>query len=361
MNVLHELWYGDSAAARAARGVLTPASWLYRAGVAVRNWHYDNPDAVCQSAVPALSLGNLAVGGTGKTPVAAWAAAAVLARGGSPAIVLRGYGDDESLVHRRLNPDVPVIVSADRVHGALLARAAGADCIILDDGFQHRRIARVSDWVLVPAETWRDDLSVLPAGPLREPIGACARADVLLITRKSATRDTAERVATQLSARFPGTATAMCHLRLDALVNAVTAERRSLASLEGRSVLAIAAVGAPDAFFAQLRSLGAVVQEYAYRDHHAFSSDDVRRLLALAATSDVLVCTLKDAVKLAPRWPPASAPLWYVSQIAVIEHGRSLLDHALESVLAARQLASLTAGSAGPSTPGHGHRSSTAD
>ncbi|MEP6621020.1 MAG: tetraacyldisaccharide 4'-kinase [bacterium] len=338
MNIERRIWSGHGAAAAAARGVLTPASWLYRAAVAVRNRRFDRDEgATHASAVPALSLGNITVGGTGKTPVAAWAAARLRAQGGSPAIVMRGYGDDEPLVHGRLNPDVPVVVDADRVRGAERARALGSDCVILDDGFQHRRISRVSDWVLVAAEEWRDDLRILPAGPLREPIGSLVRADVLIVTRKSASQDEAESVAARLRSRFPRQGVASCHLAPQSLVNAHSAQHRSLADLQGTRVAAIVAIGAPDAFFAQLRSLGAAVRERAFPDHHAFSSDDVMKLARDIAWADVVVCTLKDAVKLAPVWTAASAPLWYVSQIAVIEQGSALLDQALQSVLAARQ------------------------
>ena len=196
MSAVQTIWYGDGAGARAARVALSPASWLYEAGVRLRDWRYSQSgDAVHASAIPVLSLGNITVGGTGKTPVAAWAAAQLRDRGAHPAIVMRGYGDDEPLVHARLNADVPVIVDADRVHGAERAREMGADCVILDDGFQHRRIARIADWVLVAAERWRDDLRVLPSGPLREPLSALRRANVLVVTRKSASRADAEEIA----------------------------------------------------------------------------------------------------------------------------------------------------------------------
>ena len=361
MRVVHEIWYGTGAGARAARAALAPASWLYRAGVQCRAWRFDHePHAEHPSPLPVLSLGNITVGGTGKTPVAAWAAAALRARGAAPAIVMRGYGDDEPLVHARLNPGA-VILDADRVRGAARAHDAGADCIILDDGFQHRRIARVSDWVLVAAERWRDDLRLLPAGPLREPVGALGRADVLVVTRKSASRESAEEIARRLGARFPQLGLALCHLTLDALVDARTGERKPLRWLADRRVVAAAAVGEPAAFFAQLTAAGARLDARSFRDHHAFGAADVAELAAAADRREGLVCTLKDAVKLAPRWPPAAAPLWYVSQIAVIERGEAVLAQALEAVLAARQAATSTAGPAGPSSIPNGHRSSTAD
>jgi len=345
MSFVHDVWYGDGAADRAARAVLSPASWLYASVVRIRNRRYSaDGSAVHASAIPALSLGNITVGGTGKTPVAAWVAARLRERGGHPAIVMRGYGNDEPLVHERLNPDVQVVVDADRVRGAERARTAGADCVILDDAFQHRRIGRVADWVLVSAEQWRDDLRLLPAGPLREPLSALGRADVIIVTRKSASLADANALVSKLAVRFPRAGVAVCHLALDVLVNALTGERRPLNWLAQKHVVAAAAVGEPNAFFAQLRALGARVEERPFRDHHAFEGADARALADAAGRRDALVCTLKDVVKLAPLWTPAAAPLWYVSQIAVVERGGSLLDHGLEAVLAARQAATSTAG-----------------
>ncbi len=344
MSAIDTIWYGETAAARVARIALAPASWIFAAGVALRERSFASPDGVRASAVPVLSLGNVCVGGTGKTPVAAWVASRLAAVGARPAIVLRGYGDDEPLVHARLNPDVPVIVDADRVRGVERAKAQGADCAILDDGFQHRRIARVSDWALVSVERWREDARLLPAGPLREPIAAMSRADVILVTRKNATAAEAQALASRLDARFPRARIAVCHLAMDAVVDARTGERRPLTWLSDRRLAAVAAVGHPDAFFAQLRSAGARVNARSYRDHHAFDAQDVAALAVAAGQRDGLVCTLKDAVKLAPRWPAAAAPLLYVSQIAVIEGGQLLLDDALEAVLAARRAATSNAG-----------------
>ena len=362
MSAVQSIWYGAGLGARVARAALAPASWIFRAGVALRAWRFARtPGAEQEPLIPALSVGNITVGGTGKTPVAAWAAEALLARGASPAIVMRGYGGDEPLVHLRLNPRAPVIVDADRVHGAARARDAGADCIILDDAFQHRRIARVSDWVLISAERWRDDLRLLPAGPLREPLAALARADILIVTRKSASCAEADAIADRLSAQFPHLGVAICHLSLESVVDVRTGDRHPVTWLAGRRVVAAAAVGEPLAFFAQLHGVGARVEERMFRDHHAFSAGDVSELVAAADRRAGVVCTLKDAVKLAPLWPAVAAPLWYVSQIAVIERGEAVLQRALDAVLAARQAPTSTAGPAGPSSHSHGYRSSTAD
>jgi tetraacyldisaccharide 4'-kinase len=361
VSALDDLWYGSSARARVTRALLTPASWLYTAGVYAFTRKFRDGSAVQASPVPALSIGNLTVGGTGKTPVAAWAAAELCARGGQPAIVMRGYGDDEPLVHARLNANVPVVVNPDRVAGARQAMVQGADCVILDDAFQHRRIGRVSDWVLVSADRWSTDLRVLPAGPLREPIDGLTRADVLVVTRKSATRATAETIGADLVARYPNLGLAVCHLAPAGLRRATSDDSAPVSWLRGRRLLATAAVGDPDAFVSQLRAEGAELRVRTFRDHHAFTARDVTELTALAEGLDGVVCTLKDAVKLGPLWPAAAPPLWYVSQIAVIERGSPLLDRALDAVLAARQAASSTAGSAGQSSLKNGHRSSIAD
>src|SRR4029079_18291556 len=152
MRVLERLWFDESLLARSARIVLAPPSWLYSSIVRMRGALFGRDVLrVHRSAVPVLSIGNLSVGGTGKTPLAAWAAERLRAAGAKPAVLLRGYGGGEPLVHATLNPDIPVIADPDRVAGAQKALAAGADCVILDDGFQHRRLARIARWVPVSA------------------------------------------------------------------------------------------------------------------------------------------------------------------------------------------------------------------
>jgi tetraacyldisaccharide 4'-kinase len=362
MQLIERLWYGGGAAERAGRAVLAPLGWAYAAGTRIRNALYDRDMLESHAAgIPVLSLGNLSVGGTGKTPIAAWAAARLLAKGARPAIVLRGYGGDEPLVHERLNPEAIVVVDRDRVRGVARAAALGADCAVLDDAFQHRRLRRDADWVLVAAEQWRAGLRSLPAGPLREDMGALRRADLLIVTRKSAPREEADAVLAALLARVPVPASAICHLSADELVACASGAREPMSWLTGRRVLAIAAIGRPEAFYEQLRQAGAEVEEARYSDHHAFTAADVAYLVSCGARVDRVLCTLKDAVKLAPLWPAAAPALWYVSQRAQIERGGASLDASLQGLLAARAGAAQTAGPAGSSSTPHGHRSSIAD
>jgi tetraacyldisaccharide 4'-kinase len=146
MSALEWLWYGDSAGSRLGRGVLWPLEQIYTGAVRLRGRMYDRGLLeVAKAPVPVLAIGNVSVGGTGKTPVTAWAVARLRDLGARPAVVLRGYGDDEPLVHRRLNPDALVVCDADRVRGARMAHVQGADCVVLDDAFQHRRLARTAE------------------------------------------------------------------------------------------------------------------------------------------------------------------------------------------------------------------------
>ena len=335
--------------ARLARAMLAPPAALYGTIVRARTGLYDHGVlSIRRAPIPVLSVGNLSVGGTGKTPIAAWAAARLRELGAHPSILLRGYGGDETLVHAALNPDVPVIVDADRVRGVQRARAAGADCVVLDDGFQHRRLARTVDWVLVAAEQFSHSRRLLPAGPFREPLSALRRASVLIVTRKSATADVAEAVVRELADSAPHVATAICRLSPATLVNVRDATRQELSRLGGARAVGIAAIGSPASFFAQLRGLGvSELREIPFPDHHRFTRRDVDRMVERCKGYDVVVCTLKDAVKLAPLWPHADLPLWYVSQQAEIERGGTALDASLAEILSARASNSSTAGAAG--------------
>jgi tetraacyldisaccharide 4'-kinase len=348
MSVLERLWYGDSVGASIARAGLTPPEWLYAAAVRVRGALYEHGVVpVHDPALPVLSVGNLSVGGTGKTPIAAWAAGRLREGGAHPAVLLRGYGDDEPLVHIALNPNVPVIVNPDRVVGVEAARLGGADCVILDDGFQHRRLARTVDWVLVAAERFDRSARMLPAGPLRESRRALDRADVAIVTRKSASLEEASAIAAHLGAAS-GVETAVCHLAPSHVVDVRDGTTHNLERLRGTRLVAVAAIGAPDAFFAQLRTCGAVeVETVAFRDHHRFTTHDVERIVRAASRADAAVCTLKDAVKLAPLWPPSAMPLWYVSQRAEVEQDGHILDASLAMILRARAITPTNAGTAG--------------
>jgi tetraacyldisaccharide 4'-kinase len=353
-RAIERIWFGEGPGASAARLALTPLEWLFAGGVALRGALYDAGVLASHTPrLPAVSVGNLTVGGTGKTPVAAWIASELAARGARPAVVLRGYGDDEPLVHQRLNPGLPVIAGADRLAGIERAAAQGADLAVLDDAFQHRRARRVADIVLVSADRWTRARRLLPAGPWREPLGALRRASLAIVTRKACSNAEADAVGDVLREAAPALLVAICHLALgelrrvgDAVEIAASSGKSTVAGrhepvnpvtrLEGERVLAISAVGDAGAFTAQLRSLGATVRAASFPDHHRFTRHEAELLARDVREGERVVCTLKDAVKLAPLWPRAAPPLWYVSQQLFIDAGRDAIEALFDALLTAR-------------------------
>jgi tetraacyldisaccharide 4'-kinase len=332
--MIEALWTGRGKRARAARAMLAPAEALYGAVIATRGKLYDwGIFRATEFSVPVLSVGNLSVGGTGKTPVAAWLAHRFSERGAAPAIVLRGYGGDETIVHERLNEGIPVIAAADRVRGIREAIAQGVEVVVLDDAFQHRRARRDADILLVSADAWRGKPRLLPAGPWREPLRAARRATLVIITRKTADRSVVEDVKRALGNAAPRVPIAIAHLAPGDLKSTATGQTLPLQVLHGADLTAIAAIAQPESFFKQLTELGAVVRPFSFPDHHAFTAADARNLAAEADNSDFVVCTLKDAVKLESLWPAEAGSLWYVSQRLRIEDGQEHVDRLLDNLL----------------------------
>ncbi|HEX9084203.1 MAG TPA: tetraacyldisaccharide 4'-kinase [Gemmatimonadaceae bacterium] len=333
-RMIETVWTGRGRRARAARAMLAPAEALYGAVVAIRGKLYDwGIFRATEFPVPVLSVGNLSVGGTGKTPIAAWLAGRLLEKGAAPAIVLRGYGGDETIVHERLNEGIPVIAAVDRVRGIRDAIAQGVDVVVLDDAFQHRRARRDADILLVSADAWAGKPRLLPAGPWREPLRAARRATLVIITRKAADRSAVEDVKRALANAASHVPVAIAHLAPGDLRSTATGQTLPLHALRGADLTAIAAIAQPELFFKQLTELGAVVRPFSFPDHHAFARADALNLAAAAGNSDFVVCTLKDAVKLESLWPAEAGSLWYVSQRLRIEDGQEHIDRLLDNLL----------------------------
>jgi len=333
---LERLWYGTDPGARLGRAALAPLSWAYRGVTGARNALYDAGLLRTEAtAIPAISVGNLTVGGTGKTPFAAFLVGELLTRGARPCVALRGYGGDEELVHRILSPGVPVVVGVDRVRAMADAAARGCDVAVLDDAFQHRRAARVEDVLLASADIpWSGRL--LPAGPLREPASAIGRASLLVITCKAASPEQGHELGRRLTATG-GPPVAVALLQPHALARAgLPGELLPLGVLRDRRVLVVAGIGNPKALVHQLEHLGARLIPAVFPDHHRYSAADVKGLVARAAGADFVVCTLKDAVKLGALWPDKGPALNYVSQRVELVSGEGHVQSALDRALAAR-------------------------
>lgn len=289
-------WRGEAGAAGSLASVLAlPAAAAYRGVTTLRNVAFDRGLlGVDQADVPVISVGNITVGGTGKTPFAGWVVRELLADGRTPALLCRGHGSDEPLLHERWNPDAQVVTNADRRAGAREAVRNGADIIVLDDGFQHRRLRRDLDIVLV---TQRQGIRgrLLPRGPFRESARALHRADLVILVHKgapAAAMDVCARSVADVRPDLPRLQ--MCFApgswhRLDGR----EAEPPEMADLLG--VTSVADPGAFGPFITT--STGATVSVRAYPDHHEYSEADVRAITDAAAGRTV-VTTEKDSVKL---------------------------------------------------------------
>ena len=300
------------------RELLRAPALLFGALVGARGAAYASGLARAHDVgLPVLSVGNLTVGGTGKTPFCIWVVRELQRLGRKPGLLSRGYRagadgrNEEALVFGGACPGVPHVQDPDRVRGARVLRARGVDTIVLDDGFQHRRLAREQDWVLIDAlRPWglpRDARgesvrALLPRGLLREPLSALARADALVITRASdVPPEWLEALEAELGAAAPGKPLLFAAHRPTRLFDARGSEH-ALAELEGLEVEPVSGVGNPQAFESTLRALGARIgRHHAFPDHHHYVAEDARTLAAAAGSGGrKLVTTTKDAVKLAP-------------------------------------------------------------
>lgn len=330
------LWTSRSPGARVVRASLLPASALWYGVMAARRTAYRRGWLAQRSlALPSVSIGNLTVGGSGKTPIAGWVAAHYATRGSRPAIVLRGVGNDETAVHRSAVPAAIVVADPDRVAGTVRALAEGAEVVVLDDAYQRLDVRRDLNICLVSAESSQAVRWPIPAGTWREGLPALDRADWIVVTRKRADARTARHFATLLHDRT-GLPVAIVHLELSVLRGLVSGREQPVDNLRGRRVVAASAIADPAAFVAQVKRTGAQVQVATWKDHHQFRDEDLAWLAHAAVRADAVVVTDKDAVKLRGRWP-ASVPEPLVAILQVqFEAGEAELRDALDRVVERR-------------------------
>jgi len=244
-----------------------------------------------RAPVPVISVGNLTVGGSGKTPLACWLMRGLLDRGEKPALVARGYGEDEILLHRRWNPGIPVIAEEDRAFGAWKAARKGATVVVLDDGFQHRRLARELDIVLVAASSPRK-ARLLPRGPFRESFKSLGRAGVVVLTQKGREESTLEMEGRidRFLRESP--------VRVAFVPSGWTDLTGKPAEKPVGDFLAVAAIGDPVGFSRVLmETMGQGGELLSYPDHHTYRWGDIQTILDRAQGRPI-VTTEKDAVKL---------------------------------------------------------------
>ena len=332
-RLIRWLWTSRRVDARVARLGLLPFAGLWRMGIGARNLAYDQGwIPVRDLPLPAVGVGNLTVGGSGKTPLSSWIAAHYIARGLIPGILLRGYGRDEVLVHRHRVPGARVVADPDRVAGAERALAQGAQVLVLDDAFQRRDVWRDFNLAVVSAETSHAVRWPLPAGPWREGLEALRRADALVITRKRADPGAALSLARKLAPAVDGPV-GVVHLGVSRYEGLVSGRGTPADALTGARVVAASAIADPDAFVAQTKATGAQVQVASWRDHHEFRDEDVAWLAKAARKADFVVITQKDAVKLRDRWP-ASVPEPLVAVLDLAwEDGEDAITAGLDAIV----------------------------
>jgi tetraacyldisaccharide 4'-kinase len=311
------------------KALLGAASLAYGAGVLGRRALYALkvlPRKRIEAKV--ICIGNLTTGGTGKTPAVLLAAETLRRRGHEVSIVSRGYGrtapkkdvtvlidgrktdwrlcgDEPWMIHQSLQGQgVPVLVCPDRAKaGALAVEMYGSRVVILDDGFQHLRLHRDLDVVLVNARDPFGGGRLLPWGNLREPVSALRRAQLVVITH--ADRITAPELSAlreRIHAVHPGVTILESAHKADHILDVRTEQKRALTNLKGRPVAVLSGLGDPLAFESQLESLGATIaQAWRYPDHHAYAEDELKSIEALRGGLP-LVTTFKDFVRLPGRW-----------------------------------------------------------
>ena len=333
-NWVQKIWYGGSP----LRWLLEPFTWIFSAIVACRRFLYSSGLLRTeQVSVPVIVVGNITVGGTGKTPLTIWLAQQLAERGFKPGIISRGYpgmvgpkpaeatsdsdpsvvGDEAALIAAR--SECPVVVHPDRVAAAKLAIELGANVIVSDDGLQHYRLGRKFEIAVVDGTRRYGNRQLLPAGPLREPVSRLNTVNQILVQHETdGSSELLHRSSDRPPMDFRLTASAIC--RLD------NSDIRNIGDFSGIKVHAIAGIGNPERFFRLLEARGIDVIRHPLPDHAEITPQD------LEYDDDLeVVMTEKDAVKC--RWLDTSN-CWYVPVDVAINDSDSeeLLDRIVQKI-----------------------------
>jgi tetraacyldisaccharide 4'-kinase len=341
----HELIRGDRRGLRPTleRGGLRVASTLYGLGVRLRNWAFDRGwKGRVQAAVPVISVGNLTLGGTGKTPCVEYVARFFREQERRVAILSRGYGaehgvNDEAMVLEENLPDVPHLQGPDRSALAHVAvEELESEVLVLDDGFQHRRLRRDLDIVLLDATCPWGYGHLFPRGLLREPPRSLRRAHVILLTRcDQAPADSVDRLRQEATRWAPEAPVAETTHQPATWVNA-SRETAPLEALRNRPVAGFCGLGNPEAFRRTLAGLGMDVSAWrTFPDHHGYTRDDVESLRSWARElphGTAIATTQKDLVKIRLD-RLADKELWALRIQLHVRAGKEALERKLLSVI----------------------------
>jgi tetraacyldisaccharide 4'-kinase len=295
-----------------AAGVLRFFLWLlslvYSAVVTLRNLCFERGfPKVVDLGEPVISVGNLTWGGVGKTPLVQYLAGYLQSQGFSPAILTRGYMktgalSDEAEMFRQELPGVGVGVGSDRVASAQKIKAKQpVDIFILDDGFQHRRVKRDLDIVLIDVNNPFGNGQLIPRGILREPHSALRRASLIVLTKTDANPSAAKALEERLKRNLPSTPIAWAVHQPQAFVELLSGIKVPLSGFAEAEVMSFCSIGDPEYFAETLAKLGIKTrQSMVFDDHHMYTENDVNHIIAQAQKVGVasLMTTAKDAVKM---------------------------------------------------------------
>ncbi|HDJ28903.1 MAG TPA: tetraacyldisaccharide 4'-kinase [Proteobacteria bacterium] len=305
--------------------LLYPASLGYRLAVGSRNtlydWHVLRENQV---PVPIVCVGNLTVGGTGKTPMVSWLTNYFSRQGKKVAILTRGYkrsssqsslvllpdagntykvselGDEAAMLHAR-HPQASLVLDADRSRGArAVCSRWQPDIIIMDDGFQHRRLRRTVNIVMIDSQRLFGNGFLLPAGPLREPISALQRADLVVFNKFDAHHTYFAKKSCKVFDFISPARLFTASYQLKSLYNLRQPSRLlTVDQLQGKKMLAFAGIANPDYFFQQLENIGIKLQHtLPFADHMNYDRKSLQKISQTAASCQLTVTTAKDAVKI---------------------------------------------------------------
>lgn len=308
-----------------------PLAWAYGLGVRFRNARFNRGEGVRSLPLPVISVGNITAGGTGKTPFVTWTARALRERGHRPLIAMRGYkakpGEqgDEEREYRAMLEGITVIANPERFEAVRdhLARAAPdrmPDCVLLDDGFQHRQVGRDLDIVLIDATRPALEDRLLPSGWLREPATALRRAGAVVVTRAEQIDPALSEAIARLHGAPPIAWTRHAWRGLDRF-GTRGQERLPLGWLRGKRLTTFCGIGNPRSVHATATALGAsIVADVPAADHASVTAESLRRVVATARGSDAILVTRKDWVKFADvvgGIAAADAPDFVVPDLAI--------------------------------------------
>lgn len=339
---------------RVIQKALYPFSKIYGFVVKTRIFFYKKGILKCaRLPVPVISVGNITVGGTGKTPVVEYIARYLQAKGKRVAILSRGYAasirqedsftdknvcNDEYLLFKENIPDVPHLLNKDRTKGGLEAiERFQAECLVLDDGFQHLRLARDLNIVIIDALNPFGYEQIVPCGLLREPLKGIKRADMIILSHvDQCSRDKIVVITNRLREIARHIPVIEIIHKPVCLESAKDTTKLDIDCLRGKMVFAFCAIGNPASFRKSIENLGAGIAGFrVFPDHHVYTPSELQELNAAAQNMkpDAIVITQKDRVKIGNNLGIWEFPLWTLKIEVRIVNGYEIFENKINAIL----------------------------